>query len=74
MNELIFAFMQRGMSYRQAEEEIFQGAKTKGIPQGNQGRLMDWLTNTSSSFCLASHFFIDFGRDKACNLHLAQRP
>jgi hypothetical protein len=29
MNELIFAFMQTGMSYRQAEEEIFKMLKRK---------------------------------------------
>jgi hypothetical protein len=27
MNELIFAFMQTGMTYRQAEEEIFRRLK-----------------------------------------------
>jgi hypothetical protein len=39
MNQLIFAFMQRGMSYRQAEEEMFQEAKEKEILQGNGRRL-----------------------------------
>jgi hypothetical protein len=29
MNELIFAFMQTGMSYRQAEEELFRRLKSK---------------------------------------------
>ena len=31
MNELIFAFMQTGMSYRQAEEEIFTMLKRKRL-------------------------------------------
>ena len=29
MNKLIFAFMQRGMSYREAEEELFKRLKRK---------------------------------------------
>ena len=29
MNTLIFAFMQRGMSYREAEEELFKRLKRK---------------------------------------------
>ena len=29
MNQLIFAFMQTGMSYRQAEEELFRRLKRK---------------------------------------------
>ena len=31
MNELIFAFMQTGMSYRHAEEEIFRMPKRKRL-------------------------------------------
>jgi hypothetical protein len=31
MNKLIFAFMQRGMSYRQAEEELFVRLKGKRL-------------------------------------------
>ena len=31
MNQLIFAFMQTGMSYRQAEEEIFRMLKRKRL-------------------------------------------
>jgi hypothetical protein len=33
-----------------------------------------WLTKYPPPFCLALHFFIDFERDKACNLHVAQTP
>jgi hypothetical protein len=29
MNQVIYAFMQMGMSYRQAEEEIFERLKRK---------------------------------------------
>ena len=31
MNELIFAFMQTGMSYKQAEEEVFRMLKRKRL-------------------------------------------
>jgi len=31
MNELIFAFMQTGMTYRQAEEEVFKILKRKRL-------------------------------------------
>ena len=31
MNELIFAFMQSGMSYKQAEEEVFRMLKRKRL-------------------------------------------
>jgi hypothetical protein len=31
MNQMIFAFMQRGMSYRQAEEELFRRLKRKPL-------------------------------------------
>jgi hypothetical protein len=31
MNKLIFAFMQRGMSYRQADEELFRRLKRKKL-------------------------------------------
>jgi hypothetical protein len=31
MNELIFGFMQRGMSYREAEEELFKMLKRKRL-------------------------------------------
>ena len=31
MNKLIFAFMQSGMSYRQAEEELFRRLKRKRL-------------------------------------------
>ena len=31
MNELIFAFMQTGMTYRQAEEEVFRMLKRKRL-------------------------------------------
>ena len=31
MNQLIFGFMQTGMSYRQAEEEIFRMLKRKKL-------------------------------------------
>ena len=31
MNELIFAFMQTGMSYRHAEEEVFRMLKRKRL-------------------------------------------
>jgi len=33
MNQLIFAFMQIGMSYRQAEEELFRRLKRKIFPK-----------------------------------------
>ena len=33
MNQLIFAFMQMGMSYRQAEDELFRRLKRKGFPK-----------------------------------------
>ena len=31
MNELIFAFMQTGMTYKQAEEEVFRMLKRKRL-------------------------------------------
>ena len=31
MNKLIFAFMKMGMSYKQAEEEMFRRLKQKGF-------------------------------------------
>jgi hypothetical protein len=33
MNKLIFAFMQKGISYRQAEEELFRRLKRKRYPR-----------------------------------------
>ena len=33
MNKLIFAFMQKGISYRQAEEELFRRLKRKRFPK-----------------------------------------
>jgi hypothetical protein len=33
INQLIFAFMQTGMSYRQAEEELFRRLKRKRFPK-----------------------------------------
>jgi hypothetical protein len=38
MNKLIFAFMKKGMSYREAEEELFRRLKRKRFPQGNRRR------------------------------------
>ena len=35
MNKLIFAFMQRGKSYRQAEEELFRRLKRKRFIEGD---------------------------------------
>ena len=37
MNQLIFAFMQTGMSYRQAEEELFRRLKTKRFFKETEG-------------------------------------
>jgi len=39
MNELIYALMQTGMSYRQAEERSLRDAKEKETLEGNQRRL-----------------------------------
>jgi hypothetical protein len=37
MNKLIFAFMQGGMSYRQAEEEMFRRLKRKRFSKEAEG-------------------------------------
>jgi len=37
MNQLIFAFMQTGMSYRQAEEEIFRRLKRQRFLKETEG-------------------------------------
>ena len=39
MNELIFAFMQTGMSYRQAEEEVFRMLKRTRSPKQMEDEL-----------------------------------
>ena len=39
MNELIFAFMQTGMPYRQAEEEVFTMLKRMRVSKETKG---DW--------------------------------
>jgi hypothetical protein len=36
MNELIYALMQTGMTYRQAEEEVFRMLKRKRFPKENE--------------------------------------
>ena len=36
MNELIFAFMQSGMSYKQAEEEVFRMLKRKRLSKESE--------------------------------------
>ena len=37
MNQLIFAFMKMGMSYRQAEDELFMRLKRKRFPKEAEG-------------------------------------
>jgi hypothetical protein len=37
MDQLIFAFMQMGMSYRQAEDELFMRLKRKRFPKEAEG-------------------------------------
>ena len=39
MDELIFAFMQAGMSYRQAEEQVFTMLKRMRVSKGTKD---DW--------------------------------
>jgi hypothetical protein len=54
MNKLIFAFMQGGMSYRQAEEEMFRRLEKKDFPRKRK-TIEDCLTNTLSPFeCIFS--------------------
>ena len=36
MNELVFAFMQSGMSYKQAEEEVFRMLKRKRLSKESE--------------------------------------
>jgi hypothetical protein len=36
MNKLIFTFMQRGMTYRQAEQELLWRLKRKRFPKGGK--------------------------------------
>jgi uncharacterized protein YjhX (UPF0386 family) len=36
MNQLIFAFMKTGMSYREAEEELFRRLKRKRLSQESE--------------------------------------
>jgi len=42
MNQLIFGFMQKGMSYREAEEELFRRLKRKRFSKEAE-TIEDWL-------------------------------
>src|SRR5437899_2076073 len=63
MNQLIFAFMQKGMTYKQAKEEVFRMLKRKRL-QGNGRRLRinshippspSCSSNTKSVFLYTQH-------------------
>jgi hypothetical protein len=49
MNELIYALMQTGMTYRQAEEEVFRMLKRKRSSKETKVRLRKGSTHTPSS-------------------------
>jgi hypothetical protein len=45
MDELIYAFMQTGMSYRQEEEDVFRMLRERDCPKKPK-TTEDWLTHT----------------------------
>jgi|SRR6516225_1956897 hypothetical protein len=60
MNELIYALMQTGMTYRQAEEESLQDAKENEIVKGSQRRLKAALLRRGVSFPFDTILFLVF--------------
>ena len=54
LNQLIFAFIQTGMSYRQAEEELFRRLKRKRFikkTQNDRGRLNTRMEDRFKGIC-----------------------